>query len=74
MNKEKKEIKSFLKKMRLNRTYRISLNNRDYAIEKKASNKYLVSCIDDILFFNLYDNVIMTKHNLINIIVNGLER
>ena len=72
MDKLRKEIKSFLKRMETYDIRTFTYNDKSFLIIKRANNKY--ELIDNDLLIDLSDSKIYTKHNLINAMINEIER
>lgn len=73
MNIEK-YVKDRIKNLKDSEVFHIG--NKHFVVKKlkKRGNKYLVTNIEDPLFFSLYDSVIMTKNNLIKMLISEYER
>lgn len=76
INKTRKQIKTILKRIKKGKTYNLCIIDsfNSFRIHKINDNKYLVSNTRDPLFFDMYKEVIITKHNLINMLEIELNK
>lgn len=70
----KRYIKNRVKNLKEDEVFHIGKNHFVVKRIKKRGNKYLVTNIEDPLFFSLYESVVMTKSNLIKMLISEYEK
>lgn len=70
----KRYVKTRVKNIKEPEVFNIGNNHIVVKKIKKRGYKYLVSVIDDLLFFNYYESVVMTKSSLIKMLINEYEK